>query len=214
MEEKTMVSRATLTGTLELTQQPLRNLLGDQFKCGQCQNGTTGIKGEFENIVIEITGDGKNDSFALTVYNPDTHEIIIETKEYSPKHIDKIKAECAKIMNDNGIELKEHEEIPEYDTNYLRQLSKSVQERPDEFWLKIFPWIDVNIHPGPRYSNNTPTSDSLKRYAEKDLGMYISNDDMKLAMLMSGFTPKDEWMTNWVYRIAPTAPIIKRHKKK
>lgn len=80
--------------------------------------------------------------------------------------------------------------------------------QPDER-AALVAWIKNNIRPR-RTVNKTYTSYGLKHIAERDLNLYISNNQFKDAMLQCGFYPDDEWETNWHYRIDNHSPCFEK----
>ena len=62
---------------------------------------------------------------------------------------------------------------------------------------EVLTWITMKIRP-----STTPsywTSYGLKHDIEKDTGVYITNNQMKDAMLLLGYMPVDEFALNWQF---------------
>lgn len=62
-------------------------------------------------------------------------------------------------------------------------------------------WISANLEP-TKTINRRHTSYGLKHLAENRLGFYVSNDDMKAAMLACGFEAKQVSELNCSYNIS------------
>lgn len=52
--------------------------------------------------------------------------------------------------------------------------------------------------------NKKHTSYGLKHMLESDIGVYMTNNQFKHAMLIAGFRPVNERMLNWTFRISET----------
>lgn len=63
-------------------------------------------------------------------------------------------------------------------------------------------WIDKHIRPYRTKSYSTISSYQLKHLFEQNGGFYITNGQMKGAMLVAGFKPKDTMMINWTFQIS------------
>src|SRR5574344_862299 len=65
----------------------------------------------------------------------------------------------------------------------------------------VFRWIDENISP-----RKTPllshTSYGLKHILESDIGIYLTNNEFKDAMLSCGYAPVNPDALNWSYCIS------------
>lgn len=76
---------------------------------------------------------------------------------------------------------------------------KLVTDRPSHELKVISNWIKKNIVPGDApYEGN---SYSLKHRLERDTGLYMTNNEFKDAMLLTGFLPVDPDALNWKYNI-------------
>lgn len=76
-------------------------------------------------------------------------------------------------------------------------------------------WIKENLLPYKIKSINVhDCSMQLKRLYEKETGRYISNGEMKGAMIEAGFRTKDKDRTNWMFNISrkPTNEMYKRSR--
>ena len=71
----------------------------------------------------------------------------------------------------------------------------------------ISDWIKDNVRPAE--SNKSGFSSyGLKHELERDTGIYLTNNQMKHAMLSSGYEPVDPKALNWEFNIALTRDII------
>lgn len=62
----------------------------------------------------------------------------------------------------------------------------------------------------PRRTANTRVSSySLKHKAEKTLGFYVANCDMKRAMVYAGFEPTIKDPAYWYFNISQRSPLLK-----
>lgn len=79
----------------------------------------------------------------------------------------------------------------------------------EEDQAKVMTWIKENIIPikGVNYKH---TSYGLKHYIQKELGIYMTNNQFKDAMLEAGFYPADPNKLNWNYRISEKSPCFKK----
>lgn len=68
-------------------------------------------------------------------------------------------------------------------------------------------WIAENIRP-----RKTPllerTSYGIKHILQHDTGLYLTNNEFKDAMLLSGYEPVDPNELNWCYRISKKSPAF------
>ncbi len=68
-------------------------------------------------------------------------------------------------------------------------------------------WIAENILP-----RKTPlmerTSYGIKHILQRDTGLYLTNNEFKDAMLLSGYNPVDPDELNWSYRISKKSPAF------
>ena len=68
-------------------------------------------------------------------------------------------------------------------------------------------WIEKNLQPS-KYVLEYYTSYTLKHILERDLGIYMTNNQMKCFLRDCGFYPVDAKVTNWKYRITPKSPAF------
>lgn len=70
----------------------------------------------------------------------------------------------------------------------------------DDQQQKIIDWCEDNIYWRKTY-NMEISSYKLKHFCEHDVGFYVSNGQLKGAMLMAGFLPKNRLDKNWFFKI-------------
>jgi len=82
-----------------------------------------------------------------------------------------------------------------------------MSELPEDIQRKVSDWIFGKLWKiqSPNYNHN---SYELKHLLEKDTGIYLTNNQMKDAMLMEGFHPVKENELNWVYCISQQSPAF------
>ena len=80
-------------------------------------------------------------------------------------------------------------------------------DRPKEEQEIALRWIRENIRP-----RKTPlrerTSYGIKHLLQKDTGLYLSNNEFKHGMLLSGYEPTDPNELNWHYCISAKSPAF------
>ena len=87
------------------------------------------------------------------------------------------------------------------DTNVLADLAE-----PDQ--MLILDFIRANIRPR-KTLNWSHTSYDIKHLITRLTGIYITDNQMKDAMLMCGFEPADEHWHNWIFYISEKSPLWK-----
>ena len=70
-------------------------------------------------------------------------------------------------------------------------------------------WISSKLKPR-KSPNYRLTSYGLKGRAEDDLRFYISNNQFKDAMIMSGYTPAKVNTLNWVFSISQKSELFRK----
>lgn len=87
-----------------------------------------------------------------------------------------------------------------------------ITDRTQEEQNAVFRWIKENILP-----RKTPlpycSSYGIKHILQRDIGVYLTNNEFKDAMLLCGFYPVEEGKLNWTYRISKKSPAFKYKKK-
>lgn len=71
----------------------------------------------------------------------------------------------------------------------------------------ITEWIKKNLLPS-KFVLEYHTSYTLKHIIERDLGIYMTNNQMKCFMRDCGFYPVDAREKNWRYRISSRSPAF------
>ena len=83
-----------------------------------------------------------------------------------------------------------------------------MSDLPVEIQHKVSDWIF-----GKLWKRNTPNYDhdsyELKHRIENELGIYLTNNQMKDAMLQEGFNPVKENELNWHFYISQNSPAFK-----
>ncbi|WP_088185868.1 hypothetical protein [Desulfosporosinus sp. FKA] len=104
------------------------------------------------------------------------------------------------LLKPQGVMLVKDQELLEPIHNEYEQLSAEMKERLDC-------WINDYIQPAYTI-NHWQSSYTLKHRAENVLDHYISNDQLKMAMLYAGYKPTDPKELNWHFKIRN----LKKHK--
>lgn len=68
-------------------------------------------------------------------------------------------------------------------------------------------WINSNIIPR-KTPNYDKTSYGLKHKLHDDIGIYLTNNEFKDAMLMCGYKPVNPNELNWNYCISKKSPVF------
>ena len=111
--------------------------------------------------------------------------------------------EHLQFRNKRRIEL-EKQALAE-DTSRLKSIPPETQE-------KIFVWIKANVYPSQGVIFMDMTSYGMKHVLEDRMGLYMTNNQYKEAMLRCGFFPVDSQELNWLYRILKSSPIYVTQK--
>ena len=85
---------------------------------------------------------------------------------------------------------------PSFDDKLFTDLNPNEQ-------YAVMRWICQHCR-GIKTENKKHTSYGLKHMLESDIGVYVTNNQFKHAMLIAGFKPVDERMLNWTFRISET----------
>ena len=83
-----------------------------------------------------------------------------------------------------------------------------LSDLPGEMQHKVIGWIEANFIPSDRFILEYYTSYSLKHIVERDLGIYLTNNQMKDALLLCGYRPVNCRELNWRYKISPRSPAF------
>lgn len=70
-------------------------------------------------------------------------------------------------------------------------------------------WIRENLFPR-KTPNMSHSSYGMKHILEDDIGIYLTNNEFKDAMMICGYKPVDENKLNWNYRISEKSPAFRR----
>lgn len=70
-------------------------------------------------------------------------------------------------------------------------------------------WIYDKLQPISTY-NDLASSYKLKHLMEKDIGFYVSNGELKGAMLKAGYKPKNVDEQNWYFKISKKSSAFKK----
>lgn len=87
------------------------------------------------------------------------------------------------------------------DDSHFYDLSKEEQDL-------VLRWLRWNVYPAPRVLNRHSTY-GMKHYLEYRTNIYLTNNQMKEAMLLCGFAPVEVDELNWRFRIKASSPIFK-----
>jgi len=82
-----------------------------------------------------------------------------------------------------------------------------MSDLPEDVQIKISNWIfgKLRKRKTPNYNHN---SYELKHQIERELGIYLTNNQMKDAMLQEGFRPVKENELNWCFCISEKSPAF------
>ena len=89
------------------------------------------------------------------------------------------------------------------DTSRLKSIAPEIQE-------KIFIWIKANVFPSKGVIFMGTNSYGMKHVLEHRMGLYMTNNQYKEAMLRCGFFPVDSQELNWY--ILQSSPIYVTQK--
>lgn len=68
---------------------------------------------------------------------------------------------------------------------------------------RIIEWIEQRLLPYKIKSfNQSDSSMAIKRLYEKETGDYVTNGELKGAMLKVGFKTKDKTLMNWIFNVS------------
>lgn len=84
-----------------------------------------------------------------------------------------------------------------------------MMDLPFETQAKVLKWIYYGLLPAKRI-NPCRTSYDLKHILQKHTGVYLTNNQLKDAMLFCGFAPVDKTELNWRFRIKETSPALRK----
>ena len=81
-----------------------------------------------------------------------------------------------------------------------------ITEHSDEEIAAVDGWIRKNVRTGKKILHGH-TSYGMKHMLEHDIGIYLTNNEFKDAMLLAGYQPVNPKDLNWKYRIELTREI-------
>lgn len=84
-----------------------------------------------------------------------------------------------------------------------------VTDLPVEMQSKVLDWVKENFIPR-KTKYEYATSYGLKHILEKELGLYLTNNQFKDAMMKCGYYPTQANELNWHYRISAKSPALKK----
>ena len=105
----------------------------------------------------------------------------------------------------NKFKIEREKKILAEDTRRLNSIPPETQE-------KIFVWIKANVFPSEGSVLMESSSYGMKHVLEDRMGLYMTNNQFKEAMLRCGFFPIDSQWLNWYYKILKSSPIYKEQK--
>lgn len=86
---------------------------------------------------------------------------------------------------------------------------KLITNLSDDAQKLVLDWIRVSFIP-IKTVNKKHTSYGLKHLLEHETGLYLTNNQFKHAMLLSGYYPEKAGDLNWRFRISEKSPALKR----
>jgi hypothetical protein len=84
-----------------------------------------------------------------------------------------------------------------------------ITDLPQDEMDKVLNWIKEKILPR-KTVYSCITSYGLKHILDRDIGIYLTNNQFKDAMMMCGYKPKDANELNWHYFISGKSPAFAR----
>ncbi len=94
---------------------------------------------------------------------------------------------------------------------YTKRDEELISDLSQENMGKVLVWISTNIYPR-KTPLLTSSSYGLKHIMTSDIGIYVTNNQFKDAMLMCGFIPINENILNWNYYISKRSPCFFKWK--
>ena len=76
----------------------------------------------------------------------------------------------------------------------------------------ILQWIADNLRKTRKTPNYWHSSYGMKHLLERDTGIYMTNNQFKDAMFLSGYEPVDVHHINWHYCLSRKSPAFKRKR--
>lgn len=85
-----------------------------------------------------------------------------------------------------------------------------ITDRSEETQETVFKWISENLIPGK--SKYGGSSYNLKHILQTDTNIYLTDNEFKDAMLLSGYQPIDSHEFSWHYRLSAKSPAFHRRQ--
>lgn len=86
---------------------------------------------------------------------------------------------------------------------------KLITNLSDDEQKLVLDWIHASFMP-IKTVNKKHTSYGLKHLLQHETGLYLTNNQFKHAMLLSGYYPEKPGDRNWRFRISEKSPALKR----
>lgn len=79
---------------------------------------------------------------------------------------------------------------------------------PEEEQLQVINWIRTRLYRQKSF-NFQHTSYGINHYLQSEIGIYLTNNQFKHAMMICGYLPKNKTDLNWIYQVAENSPCFK-----
>jgi len=90
--------------------------------------------------------------------------------------------------------------------------SELLSDIPKEEQEEVLSWISNGIHPR-KTINRCCTSYGLKHVLQGDTGIYLTNNQFKDAMMISGYKTDNPNRLNWYFNISSKSHIFTRKRR-
>ena len=108
--------------------------------------------------------------------------------------------------HDNCSRIENGHPWTQFDTELFSDLAADEQ-------AKVREWIRVNITTPGKKRSIKYNSYGLKHILERDIGVYMTNNQFKDIMLEFGYYPINEKVLNWMYRLGRDSEFLKIEKE-
>lgn len=88
--------------------------------------------------------------------------------------------------------------------------AKLLSDLAPEDQKTVLKWIAENLLQTEKTPNRHHSSYGLKHYLTRDTGIYLTNNQFKDAMLLSGFAPVKVNELNWHFYLSRKSPAFQR----
>ncbi len=78
---------------------------------------------------------------------------------------------------------------------------------PDDVCRRILHWIRTRLCPSEKVYRRY-SSYGIKHMLEEEIGIYLTNNQFKHAMVIAGYMPEDEHKLNWQFFLDPKSPTL------